>query len=85
MTIVDDENVIVRGYPGQILEFTDESIRFQVFLDQISYEGYTGYDVTAVFTGTFSADQSRISGTLSGRGTLMGITLNVSGTWELSR
>ena len=85
MTIVDDENVIVRGYPGQILEFTDETIRFQVFLDEISYEGYTGYDVTAVFTGTFSADQSRISGTLSGRGTLMGITLNVSGTWELSR
>ena len=85
MTIVDEDNVIVRGYPGQIIQFTDNSIQFQVFIDEITYGGFTGYNVSALFTGTFSSDQSRITGTITGTGTVMGMTLTVSGTFSVSR
>lgn len=85
MTIVDEDNVIVRGYPGQIIEFTDNSIQFQVFIDEITYGGFTGYNVSALFTGSFSSDQSRITGTITGSGTVMGMTLTVSGTFSVSR
>lgn len=85
MTILDEENVTVRGYPGQIIYLTDESILFQIYIDEITYEGFTGYDVTATFEGNFSADQSSISGTLTGSGTVMGISLQVSGTWQVSK
>jgi len=85
MTILDEENVTVRGYPGQIIYLTDESILFQIYIDEITYEGFTGYDVTATFEGNFSADQYSISGTLTGSGTVMGISLQVSGTWQVSK
>ena len=56
-----------------------------IVLTEITYEGFTGYDVTATFEGNFSADQSSISGTLTGSGTVMGISLQVSGTWQVSK
>jgi hypothetical protein len=85
MTIIDEENVIVRGYPGQITYLSDNTIEFQVVIDEITYEGITGYDVTAYFQGTISADQSSISGTLTGNGTVFGINLNVTGNWHVTK
>jgi hypothetical protein len=85
MTIVDEDNIIMRGYPGQIIEFTDNTIQFQVYIDEITYGGFTGYNVSALFVGTFSPDQSRITGTITGTGTVMGLTLDVSGTFDVSR
>jgi hypothetical protein len=85
MTIVDEDNVIVRGYPGQITYLSDNTIQFQIFIDEITYEGFTGYNVTAYFEGNISADQSSISGTLTGNGTVLGINLNVTGNWYVTK
>jgi len=85
MTIVDEENVIVRGYPGQITYLTDTNIQFQVFIEEITYEGFTGYDVTAYFEGDFSVDHSSITGTLTGSGTVLGMKLNVDGSWHVTK
>ena len=85
MTIVDEENIIVRGYPGQITYLTDTNIQFQVFIEEITYEGFTGYDVTAYFEGDFSVDHSSITGTLTGSGTVLGMKLNVDGSWHVTK
>lgn len=85
LTIVDEDIIIVRGYPGQITYLTSDTIRFQVLIDEITYEGLTGYNVTASFEGDFSEDQSSITGTLTGIGTVLGIKLNVNGTWQVSK
>lgn len=85
MTIEDETNITVRGYPGQITYLDDRTVKFRVTIGSITYEGITGKNITAVFQGTFSADYSRITGTLTGQGTVLGMTLDVSGTWLVSR
>ncbi len=85
MTLVDENTVIVRGYPGQITYLDDHTIRFRVTIDSITYEGITGDNITAVFEGNFSSDYSRITGTLTGQGKVLGITINATGTWVVSR
>lgn len=85
MTIVDEENVMVRGYPGTISYLSNESISFRVNIGEITYQGFTGTNITATFTGTFSANQSSISGTLSGSGRVLGMTIPVSGSWQVAQ
>jgi len=84
MTIVDEDNVIVRGYPGTISYLSKESIRFRVNISELTYEGFTGTNITANFTGTISANQSSISGTLSGSGRVIGMNIPVSGSWQVA-
>lgn len=85
MTIVDEDNVMVRGYPGTISYLSNESISFRVNIGEITYQGFTGTNITATFTGTFSANQSSISGTLSGSGRVLGMTIPVSGSWQVAQ
>ncbi|HOD55822.1 MAG: hypothetical protein LMBGKNDO_00389 [Bacteroidales bacterium] len=84
LTIVDEDNVLVRGYPGTISYLSSESISFSVYISELTYEGFTATNITANFTGTFSADKSSISGTLSGSGRLLGLPIPASGSWQVA-
>ena len=84
LTIVDEDNVLVRGYPGTISYLSSESISFSVYISELTYEGFTATNITANFTGTISANQSSISGTLSGSGRVIGMNIPVSGSWQVA-
>jgi len=84
LTIVDEDNVLVRGYPGTISYLSSESISFSAYLSELTYEGFTATNITANFTGTISANQQSISGTLSGSGRVFGLPIVASGSWQVA-